>query len=745
MSSLSVGERQRVEILRALLTDPKLLILDEPTAVLTPQMAERLFVTLRQLADAGCSILYISHKLDEVRALCSRCTVLRGGRVTGTVDPRQETNRSLSELMLGAAPPAPPVRAARVGEVRLEVRELSLAPVDDRGVPLARVDLTVRGGEILGVAGVSGNGQGELLAALSGEDRRAPAGSVRLFGRDVSGAAPRTRRALGLHFVPEERIGRGSVPGLSLSANTLLTRRETVGAGGWLHRGRARRLAARLIERFDVRAGGPDAVAGSLSGGNLQKFIVGREVDAAPKVLIVAQPTWGLDVGAAAQIRREIAALCDAGAAALIVSEDLEELFELCTDLVVIARGRLSPRIAVRDATSALIGQWMSGLFTEKAQSPPARSPAPAPPWRRMLRLVPRTPPSRALTLAAPLIALALTVVFGGLLFLLLGHPPGRALALFFIEPLRGADAWSELAVKATPLALIALGLAVCFRANVWNIGAEGQFIVGALGATAVAMRATTSSTALILPAIALAGICAGMAWAAVVALLRDRWNANEILVSLMLVYVAEMGLGYLVYGPWKDPEGFNFPQTITFLPVTQVPLLAEGYRAHVGLFVALATAVAAWLFLSRTYAGFQLSVGGQAPRAARYAGFSARRSLWTAMLASGGLAGLAGALEVTGPLGQLTPHLPVGYGFTGIIVAFVGRLHPLGIVLSSILMSMLYIGGELAQSRMGLPQALSGVFQGLLLFTLLACDALASYRVLRVAPRTAPETAVKA
>jgi ABC-type uncharacterized transport system permease subunit len=354
-----------------------------------------------------------------------------------------------------------------------------------------------------------------------------------------------------------------------------------------------------------------------------------------------------------------------------------------------------------------------------------------------MLRLVQRTPPSRALMLAAPLLALALTVFLGALLFLALGHPPGQAIELFFVEPLRGADAWSELAVKATPLALIALGLCVCFRANVWNIGAEGQFILGAIGATAVAIHATeTSSRLVFLPVIALAGIAAGAAWAAIVAYLRDRFNANEILVSLMLVYVADMLLGYLTYGPWKDPDGFNFPQTITFLPVTQVPLLAEGYRAHVGLFVAIAIALAAWLFLFRTFSGFQLSVGGQAPRAARYAGFSARRSLWTALLTSGGLAGLAGALEVTGPLGQLTPHLPVGYGFTAIIVAFVGRLHPLGILLSSILMSMLYIGGELAQSRLGLPQALSGVFQGLLLFTLLACDALAHYRVLRVAPR---------
>jgi simple sugar transport system permease protein len=360
-----------------------------------------------------------------------------------------------------------------------------------------------------------------------------------------------------------------------------------------------------------------------------------------------------------------------------------------------------------------------------------------------MLRLVPRSPPSRALTLAAPLLALALTMVLGAILFRALGQPPGRALALFFVEPLRGADAWSELCVKATPLALVALGLCICFRASVWNIGAEGQYIAGALGATWVAMRATDTTTALmILPAIALGGVLAGAGWAAIVAFLRDRWNANEILVSLMLVYVAEMLLGYLTYGPWKDPDGYNFPQTITFLPVTQVPLLAEGHRAHAGLFVAIALALAAWLFLFRSYGGFQLAVGGQAPRAARYAGFSARRALWTALLASGALSGLAGALEVTGPLGQLTPHLPVGYGFTGIIVAFVGRLHPLGVLLSSILMSMLYIGGELAQSRLGLPPALSGVFQGLLLFTLLACDALASYRLLWVAPARAETVA---
>ena len=334
------------------------------------------------------------------------------------------------------------------------------------------------------------------------------------------------------------------------------------------------------------------------------------------------------------------------------------------------------------------------------------------------------------MSIASPLLALAITVVIGTILFLLLGKDPVRGLAVFFVEPVKSVYALTELAMKATPLLLIALGLAVCFRSNVWNIGAEGQFIVGAIFASGVAMQATGSTGGWFFVPVLLGGIVGGMAWAGVVALLRDRFNANEILVSLMLVYVAEQLLNYLVYGPWKDPAGYNFPQTITFLKSTQVPRLFPGLRVNVGVIVALLSAGAFWILLFRTYAGFQLQVGGLAPAAARYAGFSSRKALWTALLLSGGMAGLAGGLEVAGPLGQLTPHVPAGYGFAAIIVAFVGRLNPIGILFSSVLMSMFYIGGELAQSRLGLPKSLTGVFQGLLLFTLLACDTLIAYRV---------------
>ena len=361
--TLGVGERQRVEIVRALLTNPRLLILDEPTSVLTPLAVDKLFVMLRQLAAQGCSILYISHKLHEIRALCTACTVLRGGQVTGVCDPRQESNASLSRLMIGSEPPALNRRAVKTGDVVLDVRQLSLDKTDQFGVDLRKVALTVAAGEVVGIAGVSGNGQKELLYALSGEDTRAAAGAVVVSSMDASHLNPMQRRALGVHFVPEERLGRGAVPQLALSRNLLLSRHEAVNPWGWLNGARLQSQATKIIARFQVKAGGPQALARSLSGGNLQKFIMGREIDASPRLLIVSQPTWGVDVGAAAQIRGELLKLAEAGCAVLVVSEELDELFDVCDRLYVMAKGQLSPSLPRDKASTELVGQWMSGLW----------------------------------------------------------------------------------------------------------------------------------------------------------------------------------------------------------------------------------------------------------------------------------------------------------------------------------------------------------------------------------------------
>ncbi len=351
-----------------------------------------------------------------------------------------------------------------------------------------------------------------------------------------------------------------------------------------------------------------------------------------------------------------------------------------------------------------------------------------------MIRLDPRPAPSALMGVLSPVIAFAFTLAVAAAIFVALGRDPARGLQVFVLEPFNGLRAVTELGLKSTPLILCALGLSLCYRSNVWNIGAEGQYLLGAISGGGLALWVTTARIAipqpLFFPLLVVAGALGGAAWAGVVALLRDRFNANEILVSLMLVYVANLLLSWLVFGPWKDPDGFNFPQTVSFAANTEVPRLVRGLRLGWSFPFALVAVLAMWLFMFRTYRGMQLQVGGPAPMAARYAGFSSRAAVWTTLLLSGGLSGVAGAFEAAGPMGQLTPHVSTGYGFTAIIVAFVGRLHPLGAILASVVLSTFVIGGELAQSRLVLPSALTGIFQGVLLLSLLACDTLVQYRL---------------
>lgn len=378
VATLSVGERQRVELLRALFTDPRLLILDEPTAVLAPGAIAPLFEVLRGLARAGCSILYASHKLDEVRALCDACTVLRGGRVVARVDPRGESEDALARLMLGTVPTPPARRARSPGPSALALRGLSQWAREPHGTHLQDLDLDVRAGEVVGIAGVAGNGQRELLEVISGEDARALArGRMELCDVALMPGRVAERRAAGLRVVPEERLGRASVPRMSLVENALLTRRDAgLARHGWLRRNALRELASRLVSRFDVRAPGLEAVAAALSGGNLQKYVVGREIDAGPRVFVVAQPTWGVDVGAAAGIHAEILALRDAGCAVLVISQDLDEIFALADRIGVIAGGRLSPLVPAGEMSAERIGRWMGGLWYDPAPSDPCATDA---------------------------------------------------------------------------------------------------------------------------------------------------------------------------------------------------------------------------------------------------------------------------------------------------------------------------------------------------------------------------------
>jgi ABC-type uncharacterized transport system ATPase subunit len=361
--SLSVGERQRVEIIRCLLLNPELLILDEPTSVLPPQSVLRLFETLRALQAKGMAILFISHKLEEIQELCDTATILRAGQVTGRLAPRDHSAKDLATLMIGRAMPPPmPATPHPVGEVRLEVAGLDYRNEDPFGVSLSAVSLRVHSGEIVGIAGISGNGQQELAALISGEIAQGGRDDIRLMDQAVGhlGAAP--RRAMGFAFVPEDRLGRGAVPEMSLCDNTLLTAHgKGLVTGGFISRRAERSYTAACIARFDVRTPGPEAEAGALSGGNLQKFIMGREIMLNPRMLLVAQPTWGVDIGAATDIRQHLITMRNEGAAILVISEELEELFQICDRLHVLHKGHLSPSLPTAQTTVEEVGAWMIG------------------------------------------------------------------------------------------------------------------------------------------------------------------------------------------------------------------------------------------------------------------------------------------------------------------------------------------------------------------------------------------------
>lgn len=347
-----------------------------------------------------------------------------------------------------------------------------------------------------------------------------------------------------------------------------------------------------------------------------------------------------------------------------------------------------------------------------------------------LVRLEQRPEASRRMVYLSPVIAVVLTILTAMVMFALLGVDPVQAIATFFIEPVSTLDGVAELCVKATPLILIGVGLSLGFQANVWNIGAEGQLVIGALCGGGLALAFYGQESVFLVPAMLVCGVLGGMAWAAIPAFLKTRFNTNEILTSLMLTYVALLILSYLVHGPWKDPEGQNFPESRLFHDSALLPILIDETRLNAGWLLALLVVAAGWVLTARHVIGFQIKVIGQTPMAASFAGYKEKYLIWLTLLISGGCAGLAGIVELSGAIGQIVPSISPGYGFTAIIVAFLGRLHPVGVLLAGLLLALTYLGGDSAQITMNLPNAVTGVFQGMLLFFLLACDVLIAYRI---------------
>ena len=347
-----------------------------------------------------------------------------------------------------------------------------------------------------------------------------------------------------------------------------------------------------------------------------------------------------------------------------------------------------------------------------------------------MIKFEPRETESKIMSVLSPVLAGVLTLLTGGLLFYALGEPPMKTLYTFFIVPVSTFYGLSELTVKATPILMCAIGLALCYRANVWNIGAEGQLLIGALVGGCAALMLGNSTSFWALPMILCFGILGGLCWASIPAVLKIYFDTNEILTTIMLNYVALNLLLFAVHGPLKDPDGYNFPESALFSDHVLLPILFDALRMHIGFFIGILLIILLWIVVNKTLVGFQINALGKDEKASRFAGFNKKALTWLVFLMSGGLAGLAGAIEVTGPIGQLIPHISPGYGYAAIVVVFLGRLQPLGIFLASLLMALLYLGGEMVQIELGLPLALTGLFQGILLFFLLSCDVLISYRI---------------
>ena len=467
------------------------------------------------------------------------------------------------------------------GAVKLEARHLSASARTPFAVSLKNICLKVHAGEVLAIAGVAGNGQGELFDALSGEY---PAGSddvVRIAERPVGTRGINARRLMGAGFVPEERHGHAAVSALSLSDNLVLARNQSdrrafLGGGvlGLIRQDAVKRATKRISQAMDVRKSGENPPAGSLSGGNLQKFIVGRELDRQPTVLVVNQPTWGVDAGAASRIRQALVDLAKSGSAVLVISQDLDEIFEVATEIAVISEGRLSDIYPAAELSREKIGLLMGGMY---GKTETCGDGACALSWKSG-----RTSPNcfRSCRL---FIALVLTMIFGGVMFLLLGKNPVTALYSFFIEPLMEVWSLHELAIKAAPLILIGVGLSVCYRSNNWNIGAEGQFIMGAIAGSILPVVFHEWHSPLVLPLMLLLGMLGGALFAGIPAFLKAHLNTNEILTSLMLVYVAQLFLDWLVRGPWRNPGGMNFPETRTFDPAAILPEMIASGRTHWG------------------------------------------------------------------------------------------------------------------------------------------------------------------
>ena len=741
VEDLGVGERQRVEILKVLYRGARVLILDEPTAVLVPQEVDELFANLDELRREGLTVVFISHKLDEVLAVADTVTVLRRGTTVGTVRTDETSAEDLARLMVGGTLPDPGERVDR--EPGREVLRVDGLTVRDDGRTLVDdVTFTVRGGQVLGVAGVEGNGQAELVDALLGL-RPAARGTVHLDTGDgpvdVTDEPTRRRRERGIGFVPEDRQRSALLLDAPLWENRVLGHqtRSPVARGPLLDRGAARRDAERVVAEYDVRTPGVDTSAHALSGGNQQKFVVGRELSGTPALLVLAHPTRGVDVGAQAAIWARVREAQDAGQAVLLVSADLDELIGLSDRLLVLLRGGVVAEVDPATVTPAALGAAMTGAATTGATDDgrrkdrrddgvlrrrddvrPLRRDVPdhVGPGRRVTERLLRL----GTTLVAPVAAVALALVLASAALLATGEQPlevYRLMLEYGVEP-RSVAAWMD---QAVPYYLSGIAVAIGFRMGLFNIGVDGQYRVAAFAAASVAGYVALPGP-LTLVLTVLTAVVVGALWAGIAGYLRTSRGVSEVISTIMLNFVATALVAYLLaeqlgvrsgnnISTPEIPEGARVGQVSGLLRLVGLDV-PDGARLTGLLFLAVAVGIGYHLVLTRTRVGFDLRATGMSASAARASGVDAKRMTLIAVLASGGVAGLVGLPQLLSDSYDYSIDFPAGFGFTGIAVALVGRNHPVGVALGAVLFAFIERAAQILEFE-DIPKEIGAIMQG--------------------------------
>ena len=744
---LSAGQRQRVEILKVLYRKAHILILDEPTSVLTPIETEGLFGFIEQFKREGGAVVFISHKLGEVKQISDRVSVMRDGRLLCTVTRPDIDLDDLACLMVGREVVFRLTKTASApGEVLLHTDQLSA--LTDAGLPaLQEVTLDVHRGEILGVAGVAGNGQGELAEVVCGL-RRAMGGEVLYKGNSIRNLPTREILRRGIALAPDNPRQTGVFPKFSVQENVSLRLLDRPGfqVAGLIDEKACGDWTDRVLATYDVRPRDPMKQAGELSGGNLQKLVLGCQLELDPEMIIAADPTAGLDVGATEFLRKQLLAERGRGKGILLISSDLDEIMSLSDRIAVMYRGRIAGIVTPANATPRIMGRLMAGLpptapadakilavgetATDRDGAQPVADDtvgkalaAPAQTRGTSLRrsfgsklhhcLV---DPRSWITLFSPVVAIGLAALVVSGLAALFGVTPARLFRAMWMGGLGTPNGIAETLILATPLLLGGLGVVIAFRAGVWNIGIDGQIYAGGLGATLVALAGASLPAPLLLPLVALGGFLGGALYAAIPGALRAYRGVNEIITTIMFNYVAVLFVSFLVSGPLKSKTLTLFPESAPLVDAARLPKLIPGTRAHVGIFVALAAAVVVWVFLWKAAAGWRLRAIGENPIAARFVGINVPRQILLAMCLSGGLAGLAGMVEISGVRGALTSDFSANYGFTAIAVALFGGLQPAGVVVAALFFAFLSAGAEGLQRSVGINSATVYIVQGLVI-----------------------------